>query len=93
MLVAMGYRPTVRIRKRRCTTRLGDVTVCLDDVDGLGLFLEAEVMASESADAIAVQRDLRARVEAFELPIEWVEDGYDTLVAATLAADAPWKSR
>jgi adenylate cyclase class 2 len=59
MLVAMGYRPTVRIRKRRRTARFGDITPCLDDVDGLGLFLEAETMATPDMDAPAIQGGLR----------------------------------
>lgn len=86
ILVAMGYRPTVRIRKRRRTARFGDITLCLDDVDNLGLFIEAEMMTAPDADAARTQGALRAWIEAFGLPITFTEDGYDTLMAAHLAA-------
>jgi adenylate cyclase class 2 len=88
MLEAMGYRPTVRIRKRRRTARFGDITLCLDEVDGLGLFMEAETMTSAGEDGAAIQGGLRAWLEAFALPITWVEDGYDTLMAAHLEVAA-----
>lgn len=93
MLAAMGYRPTVRIRKYRRTARFGDITLCLDDVDGLGLFLEAEMVTGDAVDAVAEQGGLRAWLEAFALPIVWVEDGYDTLMARHLGAGAPRISR
>jgi adenylate cyclase class 2 len=40
--------PSAEVRKRRTKYSLGDVTFALDDVQGLGLFLEVE--ASGEAD-------------------------------------------
>ena len=88
MLAAMGYRPTVRIRKCRRTALFGDITLCLDEVDGLGVFIEAEMMRAPDADATETQGALRAWLETFQLPIEFTEDGYDTLMATHLAAAA-----
>jgi adenylate cyclase class 2 len=41
-ILAMGFRPTVRIAKVRRTAVLTDCSVCVDEVVGLGAFLELE---------------------------------------------------
>ncbi|WP_205326999.1 class IV adenylate cyclase [Glycomyces sp. YM15] len=88
-LLIMGYRPTVRIRKTRRAATVDGIVICLDDVEGLGMFLEAEVMIGEDADAIATQALLHERVTAFGFDLERVEDTYDTLLAnASGAASA-----
>lgn len=52
LLVQLGYRPVATIRKRRTiyrTQSLGfAVEICVDEVDGLGSYVELEVMALES---------------------------------------------
>jgi adenylate cyclase, class 2 len=70
MLVAVGDRPTVRIRKRRWTAAYLGYTLCLDDVQGLGCFMEAEAMTTADADAHVVQSGLRACLEATLLPVQ-----------------------
>ena len=40
--IHMGYRPTVRITKTRRTVAIGDWSLCVDDLDGVGGFLEVE---------------------------------------------------
>jgi adenylate cyclase class 2 len=51
LLTLLGYRPTAVVRKRRRHYHLEqegfDLTVCLDEVDGLGRFAEVEVLAEE----------------------------------------------
>jgi adenylate cyclase class 2 len=42
VLRALGFVPSAEVRKRRTKYVLGDVTFALDDVQGLGLFLEVE---------------------------------------------------
>ncbi len=42
ILVNLGFLPTVIVRKLRTKYSLGDVILALDDVEGLGLFLEVE---------------------------------------------------
>jgi adenylate cyclase class 2 len=52
MLAALGYRPVAVVRKRREVyrfTRDGfDVEACLDEVEGVGPFVELEVLTDES---------------------------------------------
>ena len=58
VLNLLGYREVIRVNKSRRSGRLGDVEICLDDVDGLGVFVEAEKMASESEDGPKIQKEL-----------------------------------
>lgn len=58
LLKLLGYRPTATVRKRRRHFLLNvhgfDMTICLDEVDGLGRFAEVEVLAEEAqAEAAA----------------------------------------
>src|SRR5579859_3551694 len=52
LLVHLGYRPVSLVRKRRRKYHLKrdrfDLEICLDDVEGLGLFAELEIQAPES---------------------------------------------
>jgi adenylate cyclase class IV len=49
----MGYRPTVRIIKTRRTATIEGCSLCIDDLEGVGGFIEAERMAPDDADAPA----------------------------------------
>jgi adenylate cyclase, class 2 len=46
-VVGMGFRPTVRIVKMQRTGTPGDLTLCVDELDGLGVFLEVERMVPD----------------------------------------------
>jgi adenylate cyclase class 2 len=62
LLVFLGYRPTAAVRKRRRIFRLRreefGLEVCLDEVEGLGRFVEVEIVAPEGQSA-AAERVLR----------------------------------
>jgi adenylate cyclase class 2 len=51
LLTHLGYRPTAVVRKRRTIYRLTRggfaMEVCLDEVEGLGRFVELEILAPE----------------------------------------------
>jgi adenylate cyclase class 2 len=57
LLVHLGYRPVAVVRKRRRHFHVekGDfeLTVCLDEVDELGRFVEVEIVAPDEQDAAA----------------------------------------
>ena len=78
----MGYRPTVRIAKTRRTATLEECSLCIDDVDGLGAFLELERMAPDHADAQAIQADLAAFVGSLGIGATRTDQTYDSLVHA-----------
>lgn len=87
-IVAMGFRPTVRIVKVRRTASYGDMLLCVDELDGLGWFLEAERMVSGDEPGEAVQAELCRFVESLGVAAERTEQTYDWLVrhAAGLSA-------
>jgi adenylate cyclase class 2 len=84
-VLAMGFYPTVRIVKTRRTTALGDMTICVDEVEHAGVFVEIErtVGGGESGSAVQVGLDRFARSLGVEL--ERTGDTYDSLVRAALA--------
>ena len=62
VLRLLGFRPVARVVKRRKYYVLGDVLVTLDEVEGLGCFLEAEYSGNGGqGEAVeAIERVLRA---------------------------------
>jgi len=85
-IVAMGFYPTVRITKVRRTVALDDLSLCLDEVDGLGAFLELERMVPDEVPGEAVQAGLADFVESLGIEAERIEETYDSLVHAALAS-------
>ena len=78
----MGYRPTVRITKTRRTATVDDTSLCLDEVDGVGEFLELERMTPDHADAQVIQADLAAFVGSLGIAATRIDQTYDSLVHA-----------
>ena len=80
--IQMGYRPTVRIAKTRRVAALDGCSLCVDDVEGLGGFLELERMAPDDADTRAVQASLAAFVASLGIEATRTDQTYDSLVHA-----------
>lgn len=79
----MGFEPTVRVVKTRRTATLGDDTaLCLDEVEGVGTFLELERMVPSHVAAERVQAELAALVADWGVQVERTEETYDSLVRA-----------
>ncbi|MFI2663460.1 class IV adenylate cyclase [Micromonospora carbonacea] len=81
----LGFYPTVRIRKSRRTAMLGLMSLCVDEVDGIGVFLEIEriVDAGETGEGIQVELDRFAR--ELGVSLTRVTDTYDSLIRAARA--------
>jgi adenylate cyclase class 2 len=75
----MGFRPTVRIVKRRRVGRVGSLSVCVDEVSGLGTFLEVEMITDRVVDAT---RELDAFVRSLGIASQPVTQTYDSLLRA-----------
>lgn len=88
MLERVGYSYGVRIRKTRRTAKYNNLEICLDDVDGLGTFVEVEKLANDEADVDAIQSELwNILLELGVDSEDRVHKGYDTLMhelAATI---------
>lgn len=81
-VVAMGFAPTVRIVKTRRRGRWGEVDLCVDDVAGLGVFLELERLAPPGTSGLAAQTELVGMVAALGVEAARVEETYDSLLLA-----------
>lgn len=79
-ILAMGYAATTRIVKTRRTGRLGDIEVCMDEVDGLGAFVELERMVADEVAGAQVQADLDAVVRSWGLDVIRSTETYDSLI-------------
>jgi adenylate cyclase class 2 len=84
-VIAMGFVPTVRIVKTRRSARLGDLAVCLDEVECAGLFFEVEKVLAADRCPVTVQGELDVFARSLGVPLERVTDTYDCLVAGVLA--------
>ena len=78
----MGYRPTVWIAKTRRVATLDDCSLCVDDVEGIGGFLELEHLEPDDADTHTVQAGLAAFVSSLGIAATRTDQTYDSLVHA-----------
>lgn len=81
----MGFYPTVRIVKTRRSARLGELSLCLDDVEHIGTFLEIEKVIGPGQTGEAVQAELHSFACSLGVELERTTDTYDSLIRATLA--------
>lgn len=79
-LALMGYHPVVEIHKIRRKAKYKEYEICVDEVQGLGSFVEVEkITDTENADV--VQEALFTFLESLGVPREArVTRGYDTMV-------------
>jgi adenylate cyclase class 2 len=78
-LELMGYHEAVQVHKTRMKTNYHDMEICLDDVVGLGSFVEVEKITD--GDGALVQEELFLFLESLGVSREdRVMRGYDTLV-------------
>lgn len=84
-VLAMGFEPTVRIVKQRRTGKAGRIGVCVDLVEGVGTFLELELVVDDDRDGPTAQSELDAWARGLGVGLERTTDTYDTLVRAAAA--------
>jgi adenylate cyclase class 2 len=84
-VLAMGFVPTVRIVKTRRTATLGDIALCVDDVEHAGLFFEVEKVVATAERPVAIQGQLDVFARSLGVALERVTDTYDSLVRGALA--------
>jgi len=74
-LNALGYRELVVVAKRREEWELGNVLIAIDEVDGLGNFIELEYVG-EGISVAEAHSQLTATVEALGLDLGPSHEGY-----------------
>ncbi len=80
MLKMLGYHFVNTVKKERRKAKTGDYEICLDNVSGLGVFVEVEKM-TDGNDSEKVQEELFKFISAFGLKIKkQIFEGYDILM-------------
>jgi adenylate cyclase class 2 len=75
----LDFEKTVEVHKKRRRGEYNDYEICLDEVDGLGSFIEVEKMTDENGEKI--QNELFDFLQTLGISKEdQVFNGYDTLV-------------
>lgn len=85
-IMAMGFRATVRILKVRRTATVGDLVLCVDELEGVGVFIEVERLVPDDVPGEAVQAELARFVSSLEVEAERSTQTYDSLVRNALAS-------
>jgi adenylate cyclase class 2 len=79
-ILMMGYSEAVRIKKSRVTTTYDGCEICIDEVDGLGSFIEMEKLTKEG-DSEKIQEELFTFFETLGIKREdRMMSGYDILI-------------
>src|SRR6266496_402775 len=87
-ILHMGYHPTVRVAKVRRTATLEYCSLCVDDLEGVGAFIELERMVPDDMPAEAIQAELAAFVASLGIAAVRTDETYDSLVRAAQASPA-----
>ena len=58
MLTALSWQEIVTVDKVHLESKTKDYTICIDEVAGLGLFIELEVLTEDSADVKNIQQQM-----------------------------------
>lgn len=67
MLAALGWQHIVTVDKVRAESKIGEYGMCIDEVAGVGLFIELETLTEEGADVAAVQRGMQTFLEKLDI--------------------------
>jgi adenylate cyclase class 2 len=77
----INFAPYSDLTKTRRKAKIADIEVCIDSVEGLGDFVEAEKMMPDDADYMLVIDELWLLLESLGVSkADEVTDGYDVLM-------------
>ena len=80
ILLMLGLKEAVRVVKKRQTAHHNGYEICMDDIEGLGSFIELEKIAEEK-DAAKIQDEMAIFLKTLGiLPEDRVRKGYDILM-------------
>jgi len=80
ILQNMNFYEVLTVSKKRKEGRFGDISICIDEVDNLGVFVEAEKIC-EDGDGPKIQEELFHLLEGLGVQREdRINNGYDTLM-------------
>jgi len=88
IIATLGFTLYSDLTKTRRKAHYGGIEICVDVVDGLGSFIEAEKLAEDDADGTTIAADLWQ--ELIKLGVDKADevfDGYDVLMNRKLAEE------
>lgn len=80
MLTALGWQEIVTVDKARLESKTEDYTICIDEVAGLGLFIELEVLTEDSADVKNIQQQMCNFLKSLDIDGKLWKIPYDTSI-------------
>jgi adenylate cyclase class 2 len=81
ILTEMDCRPVTTVDKVRFETKTSEVTFCIDEVKGLGNFIEIEVLAEDKSNLKDIERQIMTTASSYGLTDKDIESKkYDILV-------------
>ena len=80
MLTALGWQEVVTVDKVRRESKTEDYTICIDEVAGLGLFIELEVLAEDDANTDNIQKQMYSFLKNLNINGELWKTPYDTTI-------------
>ena len=80
MLTALGWQEIVTVDKVRLESKTEDYTICIDEVAGLGLFIELEVLTEDSADVKNIQQQMYNFLKSLNIDGKLWKIPYDTSI-------------
>ena len=77
-LLQMGYQAANKVIKERRTAHIKDIEICIDEVVGLGSFIEVEKKTDQGE--VAVRKDLNSFLDTLGVSVDdQVHKGYDIM--------------
>lgn len=80
MLAALGWQEIVTVDKIRLESKTEKYTICIDEVAGLGLFIELEVLTEDSADVKNIQQQMCNFLKNLDIDGKLWKIPYDTSI-------------
>jgi len=81
ILLKLGWKPEIEVKKVRKKGKIGEYEICLDKVEQLGNFVELEKMADDDADPKKIRKELFEALQPYGLSEKDEETkGYDTQI-------------
>jgi adenylate cyclase, class 2 len=86
IIAQLGFELYSDLTKTRQKAQFGDIELCIDTVEGLGTFIEAEKLTADEVNYEVVVEELWAVFSSLGVkPEDAVTDGYDVLMNKHLA--------
>ncbi len=80
ILTALGWQEVVTVDKVRLESKTEDYTICIDEVAGLGLFIELEILTEDSADVKNIQQQMYSFLKSLNIDGKLWKIPYDTSI-------------